>query len=104
MKKTVKQLKLNDGTNKTTQEDILKQIKSFYQNLFSNKDDSLRELEITSVLKDSPSISKLSSHQTDLLEGQLNLDEISQALYKMKNNKTLGIGGFPADFCKVFWV
>ena len=33
----------------------------------------------------------------------LDVEEVSEALKSMKNNKTPGIDGIPADFLKVFW-
>ena len=33
----------------------------------------------------------------------LDVKEVSEALISMKNNKTPGIDGIPADFLKVFW-
>ena len=37
------------------------------------------------------------------LEGKLTLIEISEALKHMKNEKSPGIDGFPAEFYKIFW-
>ena len=41
--------------------------------------------------------------QTLSLEGDLTIKELSDSLCKMKNNKSPGSDGFPADFSKVFW-
>ena len=35
------------------------------------------------------------------LEGKLKLEEISSALKQMKNNKSPGVDGFPAEFSKL---
>ena len=37
------------------------------------------------------------------LEGKLTLIEISEALKHMKNEKSPGIDGFPAEFYKILW-
>ena len=37
------------------------------------------------------------------MEQDITLDELSAALKNMKNNKSPGSDGFPADFFKVFW-
>ena len=34
---------------------------------------------------------------------EINISELSTALKNIKNNKTPGIDGIPADFLKVFW-
>ena len=44
---------------------------------------------------------KLSDNKADALEGHLTLDEISDALKSMKNQKIPGIDGFPAEI--FFW-
>ena len=46
---------------------------------------------------------KLNDNEADALEGHLTLEEISNALKSMKNQKTPGIDDFPAEFFKVFW-
>ena len=38
------------------------------------------------------------------MDGEITLKELNETLSKMKNNKTPGLNGFPADFYKVFWV
>ena len=46
---------------------------------------------------------KLTLEESKSLEGFLTLEEITQSLKQMNNNKTPGIDGFPADFFKFFW-
>ena len=48
-------------------------------------------------------MSKLNQYQSALLEGELAISELSQALSKMKNNKTAGIDGIPAESLTFFW-
>ena len=48
-------------------------------------------------------IPKLTSLQATNLEGKLTIKELGEALKAMKNNKTPGLDGFPAEFLKVFW-
>ena len=45
---------------------------------------------------------QLSENQSQELEGPLKIIELSNALKSMKNGKTPGIDGFPAEFKKVF--
>ena len=47
---------------------------------------------------------RLTSEQFKSLEAELSIQELGQALKAMKNGKTPGIDGFPAEFFKVFWV
>ena len=46
---------------------------------------------------------KLSSEETMGLEHELSIEEIGQALKQMKNGKSPGIDGYPAEFSKIFW-
>ena len=70
--KTIKKLKVENGTNIYDQKLILKEIKNFYEKL-------------------------------EKLEGKLTLTEISEALMRLKNEKSPGIDGFPSEFYKIFW-
>ena len=51
----------------------------------------------------SSNVNKLSEEEAASLEGKLTIDELTKALKAMKNEKTPGIDGFPAEFLKVFW-
>ena len=80
----------------------LEEVKTFYQNLFrcrecSEPESCLRDLESLS------SLHKLSVTDAESLEGLLTVNEISDSLKQMKNNKCPGIDGFPSEFFKVFW-
>ena len=46
---------------------------------------------------------RLNKNNAENLEGKLTLIEISEALKHMKNEKSPGIDGFPAEFYKIFW-
>ena len=48
-------------------------------------------------------LTKLSESEANVLEGHLTIDEISNALKSMKNQKCPGVDGFPAEFFKIFW-
>ena len=100
--KTIKKLVLNNGQILTTQSEILDKIQKFYANLFSNKDDELDYINMHEKFPGN-SIKKLENVEAQKLEGLLTLKELSTTLKNMKNNKTPGIDGFPADFFKVFW-
>ena len=45
----------------------------------------------------------LIGEQAEKLEGLLTLQEISDTLKNMKNDKGQGLSGFSAEFFKVFW-
>ena len=49
-------------------------------------------------------LKQLSSVDFDEMKKPLTLDEVGRALHAMKNNKSPGSDGFPAEFYKYFWV
>ena len=66
------------------------------------KDSTLDNIDLEDYMKDTKMI-KLSDHEGKTLDGLLKYKEISDSLYNMKNDKSPGISGFPAEFFKVFW-
>ena len=100
--KTVKKINKPDGTIIVKQEEILDELANFYSNLFQNKDKDINFKSLKSVLS-TIKHPTLSVSDSDLLEHPLNVQELGQALKKMKNNKSPGIDGFPSEFFKVFW-
>ena len=71
----------------------MKNVREYYLNLFSNKDDILLDVNLDSLFKDYP-VNQVTLVQCKNVEGLLTIDE----LIEMKNNKTLGIDGFSAEF------
>ena len=84
----------------TNQEEILNEIKLFYQVLYQNKE--LEEVSLSTVLNDN-TVPKLSDEQKQLLETPISSAEVLKSLKNLKNNKSPGTTGFPADFFKFFW-
>ena len=87
----------------TNQKYILNELKHFYSKLYENKDDSVRDVDLTNLLKDY-NVRKLTENEAEALEGVITAQELSIALKNMKNNKTPGMDGFPCEFFKFFWL
>ena len=100
--KTIKKVIANNDTVITDQKEILAEVSLFYKNLFQNKDSTLEDINLDNLFSNATQV-KLTVDESNSLEGMLTLNEISKALKNMKNNKTPGIDGFPADFFKFFW-
>ena len=99
--KTIKRLQKQDGQLISNQKDILKEVKNFYKRLFSQtKNDCEPQLNV--ILKKLNTV-KLTEDETGSLENELSIEEIGEALKLMKNGKSPGIDGFPAEFFKIFW-
>ena len=101
VEKTIKQVKTDAGMTLSDQKLILLEVESFYQKLFKARGVDLTH-SIDSLIN-VKSVTKLTKNQSAELEGKLTIEELSLALKTMKNNKTPGIDGFPAEFYKVFW-
>ena len=102
VEKTIKKIKLPNGTVITKQDTILEKLSDFYAQLFANKDSTLNVGKTQDIFQ-TLNANKLTGIQSEKLKGQLTLEEISTSLKSMKNNKTPGIDGFPAEFFKFFW-
>ena len=101
--KTIRCVKLDSGKKITDQKDILKEVQHFYSKLFSAQNNvSLDSDDLESIIVKA-NFRKLNHLESASLEGELKLEELSQVLLKMKNNKCPGVDGFPAEFFKVFW-
>ena len=102
LNKTIKKLILDNDETITKQDQILESVKTFYQNLFANKDHALNVDKIPENLYKLKT-PKLTESQKIQINGLLTEKELANALKKMKHNKTPGIDGFPAEFFKMFW-
>ena len=100
--KTIKKLVKDDGSILTDQKAILKEVRVFYTDLFKHKSQKT-DSNLLDLLKSSKDLKKLSPEQCDTLEHEITISELGEALKNMKNGKTPGIDGFPAEFFKVFW-
>ena len=100
--KTVKKVIKKDRTEVSDQKHILNELKSYYSNLFKSQDLQLENFYLNELLY-AYHVNKLDNLQSESIDGPLTYTEIHMALKQMKNNKTPGIDGFPAEFFKVFW-
>ena len=100
VEKTIKQLKTDNDSITTDQKEILKEIQTYYSNLFKSR--NIDETPISSIIDDK-NIGKLDDNTSKQLEGNLTAEEILCAIKNMKNDKSPGIDGFPVEFFKIFW-
>ena len=91
VEKTIKKVIVNEKAI-TNQNEILIEIRKFYINLFSNKDESLN-LEHNTEIFSSLQSPVLSTEQSSKLDTEISIEEIGKVLKNMKNNKTPGIDG-----------
>ena len=89
-------------TNITSQPAIEKEIQKYYKDLYSNKDEHI-SLEINEFLNNEHTCPKLNDEQIHILEQDITLQELTDALKKTKNGSTPGFSGFTYAFYKCFW-
>ena len=102
MDKTIKCLKTKNHTVTRKQEEILQEVKNYYEELFKSKDNMLHNFNLQTLLQ-GQNIKRITDAEAKNIEGYLTVQEISYALKNTKNNKSPGLDGFPAEFFKVFW-
>ena len=89
----------NDGTVLDNTDDMLKETKSFYENLY--KEQPTSSAHLNEFFTDS--LPKLDDFDSNSIEGLITLEEASYALSKMSNGKSPGTDGMTVDFFKFFW-
>ena len=85
----------------TDQDEINKQIFSFYQSLFSRKV-QFQTNKLEAYLENIP-LPKLTNEQTLSCEGIISEDEVFKSLKSMENNKSPGNDGLSKEFYECFW-
>ena len=99
IKKTVHKITVKDKII-TDQKEILGELKNFYENLLTSKQDPNT---IGEKFLNKDNINKLTELDRLQCEGQISNFEVKQVLLKMENGKSPGTDGFTTEFYKFFW-
>ena len=91
--KRMSKLTLNNGQIISEPDDIIKEVKAFYQNLYTER--AVEYCEILDMVEDIPTVN-VEEHNS--LEGEISLQEASFALKNMKNDKSPGSDDFTVEF------
>jgi len=83
----------------TTQNEIIKEMSEYYENLYKSK---VKHLQHINVFLDERNIKSMDLEKQNICEGPITIDEIKYVLKKSKNNKSPGTDGIPGEFYKVF--
>ena len=100
--KTIQKLEHEGKGIIRNQNEILSEVKHFYQNLYKKKDNIL-DLNLDETLQPY-NVPKLDEPTAESLEGPIKDTEILDVLKNMKNNKSPGSDGYTAEFFKFFWI
>jgi exonuclease III len=102
--KNISTIHLDDGTIVTDPAKITQCQKEFYETLYSdNSQNNLQRNQANVHFLNQNNMPKLDEDEKTLLEQEITINEIAQAIADLPNGKTPGTDGFPVDFYKVFW-
>ena len=101
-KNCIRKLVNKHGQTVTNSEAIMTELRSFYEDLYDNKDSGVDNDDLQ-FLDQSLNVPKLSNNLSLLCDGLLTYTECYKALAKFDNNKSPGNDGLTAEFYKTFW-
>lgn len=91
--KCIRFLENDDGSTVSEPKEILKEEARYFQKIFTESEPE-RERQVFT----NETIHKLSEEEKKDLDKNITLEEISEALFEMKNDKTPGVDGLPVEF------
>lgn len=100
-KKTIGELRLQDGSTTKNEKSILNHIEAFYKDLLSSQitfNDDMYNSFVQNL-----QLPKLSDDERDSLDGPLRFDECKKVLETFQSDKSPGEDGFTAEFYKFFF-
>ena len=100
-KKTILRMSDKEGKIITNEKQILEEINCFYQKLYSKPNQNEWDMNKYMEKLDYP---KIEQKMKEELEKPIDEKELGEALMLLKNSKSPGVDGLPADFYKVFWI
>ena len=99
--KSITHLKRPDNSIATGKDDVSSEILSFYEHLYAEPD-VLTDMYDHEFLNNGDNV--LFEQEQSNCDGLITEAECLSALKKLKNGKTPGIDGLPAEFYKLFWI
>ena len=96
-KRTITRLRDPNGLMIYDQKQILKEMKNYYEKLYTSKG------YVNLDYLDNIDLPQISQESYEILEDDISEDEIIRAIKAMKNDKCPGTDGFPIEFYKIFW-
>ena len=105
-KKTLFQVKLDNGEITSDRAKVNKQIETFFSEIYTTKLASipLSEQEKSfNSFTENLELSKLTNEEQELLEHDLSVGEIKNVLHSFEQNKTPGEDGFAKEFYETFF-
>ena len=101
-KNTIQELK-RDNKNLINPQNILKEVKQYYTNLYTKDIDVDDTFEAMNGFLDDVQCPKLSTDEALSCESEIEIKDISYALSQLNNDSAPGSDGITVPFYKVFW-
>ena len=89
------------GKSLNENQEILNALSSYYENLYSSNYIAINEID--QYLKNIKLINSVSDKDKEHCDRTPTIDELAEAVYSMKLNKSPGLDGIPVEFYKMFW-
>ena len=100
-RKTINLLNDENGVISRQQTKILQLSKSYYENIYRSTNPNIEEVK---TYIDNPKINKKLRMEESLINaGKLNIEECTNAIFKMRLNRSPGYDGITVEFYKQFW-
>ena len=95
---------INSSNNEITDsKEICKEVKNFYQSLYSSRENQLIDVDLDQLLnRDTPKIPDADKERMEM-QNVVTMEEAGKVLNNMKNDKSPGSDGFSVNFFKFFW-
>lgn len=100
-RKVIKEIKRVDGTILVKEDEIMKEIESFYENLYASQDTGTNET-FKDFVRNVQTV-KLTDEKRDDLEGYITIEECAKVLKTFPTGKSPGDDGFTAEFYNCFF-
>ena len=97
----IDRLKTENGKYLISDREILNEASSFYTSLYSSR--KLSPEQLNKYLNETKLNNVLSDDAKAACEGKVTLEECTDAVNKLKMNKSPGIDGLTAEFYAAFW-
>ena len=91
----------SDGSFAESQADLFKEMSKFYKTLYMSK--KVDSTDINNYIANLPRKMSLIESDSKLCDGYVTTKECETALNKMKDKKSPGSDGLPAEFYRTFW-
>ena len=78
----------------------MEELKSFYEKLYTSSNTRDRDFE---TFTNDPTLPKLTDLERELCDRDLTIDECTESLKSLKNNKSPGTDGITIEFYNAFW-